>query len=256
MLDSASPTPLYHQLAEELSAQLRRGAYAPGERIPSEHELAARYQIGRPTVRQATDSLIQRGMLVRRRGSGTFVRNVPAHVDLFSLAGTLVSFDARGIAVDAQLVGRPRVSCVEADDREHPFVGRDATRIVRVSSVEGEPVLLELIDFDTSHFPGLARLPLRGRSLSEVVESQYRMRPVAADQSFRIDHLSPPQAALLAVTPREPVLRVDRTLHFPRAEAAVFARMFCRQSPARNHGRQSAAARLVFSQRIGATQHA
>jgi GntR family transcriptional regulator len=256
VLDSALPTPLYHQLAEELSAQVRGGAYAPGQKIPSEHELATRYGIGRPTVRQATDSLIQRGMLVRRRGSGTFVRNVPAPVDLFSLAGTLVSFDARGIAVDARLVGRPRVSCVEAGDREHPLAGRDATRIVRVSSVAGEPVLLEMIDFDAAHFPGFARLSLRGRSLSEVVDSHYRMRPLAADQSFRIDHLSARHAALLDVTPRAPVLRVDRTLHFPRAEAAVFARMFCRQSPVKDHARRTMASGLVFSQRIGATQHA
>lgn len=253
MLNSASPTPLYHQLAEELSAQVRAGAYAPGEKIPSEHQLAARYRIGRPTVRQATDSLIQRGMLVRRRGSGTFVRSVPAQVDLFSFGGTMVSFDARGIAVDAQLVGRPQVCRVDEGDAGHPLAGRDATRVVRISSVAGEPVLLEELDFDAERFPGLAKLPLRGRSLSEVVETEYRVRPVFADQSFRVERLPPASAALLGVSPRQPLLRVDRTLYFsdfahlahlPQAEGAVFARMFCRQG------------RFVFSQRIGGTQHA
>lgn len=243
MLDSAAPTPLYHQLAEELSAQVRAGAYAPGERIPSEHALAARYHIGRPTVRQATDTLIQRGMLVRRRGSGTFVRSVPTQVDLFSFAGTMVSFDARGIAVDARLVGRPHLCQVDDRDLDHPLAGRDATRVVRVSSVAGEPVLLEELDFDAQRFPGLAKLSLRGRSLSEVVESAYRMRPISADQSFRVDRLPASSAGLLGVSPRQAVLRVDRTLHFPLAEAAVFARMFCRQG------------RFVFSQRIGGMQH-
>ena len=247
MLDSALPAPLYHQLAEELSAQVRAGTYAPGERIPSEHKLAARYRIGRPTVRQATDSLIQRGMLVRRRGSGTFVRSVPTQVDLFSLGGTLVSFDARGISVESELVGRPRVSRVGEAEADNPLAGRDATRIVRVSSVDAEPVLLEHIDFDASRFPGLAKLPLRGRSLSEVVETQYRLRAVSAEQSFRIVRLPRPSAELLGISPREPVLRVDRTLHFPPfpvAEPAVFARMFCRQG------------RFVFSQHIGGTRHA
>lgn len=246
MLDPASPLPLYHQLAEELLAQIRAGTYPPGDKIPSEHELAAHYRVGRPTVRQATDSLIQRGLLVRRRGSGTFVRNVPTQVDLFSLAGTLVSFEARGITLDAQFVGRPRLLTID-DAPEHPLAGRDATRVVRVSSVDGVPVLLEIIDFDHARFPGLARRALKGRSLSEVVETEYRQRPVAADQSFRVDRLSGEEAALLGVTPREPVLRVDRTLHFPLADAAVHARMYCRQGPG---------ARFVFSQRIGGTQHA
>lgn len=242
MLDAASPIPLYHQLAEELSGQVRAGTYAPGDKIPSEHELAARYRIGRPTVRQATDSLIRHGMLVRRRGSGTFVRNVPVQVDLFSLAGTLVSFDARGITLAVQLVGRPSVVAVHEED--HPWHGRAATRIVRVSSVGKEPVLLESIDFDTQHFPGLARRPLRGRSLSEVVDSAYRMRAIAADQSFRVAYLPRASAALLGVGPRQPILQVDRTLHFPRAEGAVFARMYCRPG------------RFVFSQRIGGALHA
>lgn len=244
MLNSAAPTPLYHQLAEEISAQVRAGTYAPGKKIPSEHELAAQYQIGRPTVRQATDTLIRRGMLVRRRGSGTFVRHVPAQVDLFSLAGTLVSFDAGGVAVDARLVGRPRVQRVDEGDVENPLAGRDATRVVRVSVVEGQPALLEMIDFDVTRFPGLSKLSLRGRSLSEVVETAYRMRAVAADQSFRVARLPAPSAALLGISTRQPVLRVDRTLHFPLAAAAVFARMFCRPG------------RFVFSQRIGGTDHA
>src|SRR5215510_13494438 len=97
MLDAASPLPLYHQLAEDLFAQIRGSSLGAGEKLPSEHELAERYGVARPTVRQATDVLIRRGVLTRKRGSGTFVRQVPAQVDLFSLAGTLVSFDRGGI---------------------------------------------------------------------------------------------------------------------------------------------------------------
>ncbi|HEX4355413.1 MAG TPA: GntR family transcriptional regulator, partial [Polyangiales bacterium] len=69
VLDAASPLPLYHQLAEELLAQITTGELVPGHKLPSEHELAASYGVGRPTVRQATDSLVQRGLLTRKRGS-------------------------------------------------------------------------------------------------------------------------------------------------------------------------------------------
>lgn len=242
MLDVGSPLPLYHQLAEELLAQIRSGSLGAGHKLPSEHALAEQYGVGRPTVRQATDSLIQRGLLVRRRGSGTYVQKVPLQVDLFSLAGTLVSLDRSGLSPSTRLLRRPRLQRVEDDTS--PLHAREAVRVERLSELDGEPVLLEEIDLDAQHFPGLARIPLQSRSLSEVVEQHYRMRPQCADQSFRVVALDAARAQLLGVKRGAPMLQVDRTLHFARAERAIFARMFCRTD------------RLSFSQRLQGNQHA
>lgn len=233
--------PLYHQLAEDLLAQIRSGGYGAGERLPSEHELAERYGVGRPTVRQATDVLVQRGLLTRKRGSGTFVRQVPAQVDLFSLAGTLVSFDRGGLDSRSKLLADP-VQRTVADPR-HPMNGRPSAYVVRLSEVDSVPVLLEEIDFDLRYFPGFTALPLQGRSLSEVVQQHYRMRPQSADQSFRVTLLDAEHAQVFAVPPQTPLLQVDRTLHFALAESAVFARMYCRTD------------RLTFSQRLQGNQH-
>jgi GntR family transcriptional regulator len=241
MLDATSPVPLYHQLAEQLFSDIRAGIYSPGSKIPSEHQLAETFKLGRPTVRQATDSLIQRGLLTRRRGSGTFVRSVPASVDLFSLAGTLVSFEAQGIQLESE-VERPRLETV--DEPHHPLHERRAVRIVRLSRVAEQPVLLEEIDFDAERFPGLAKLSLKNQSLSEIVERHYRMRPQAADQSFKVQRLRREQAEKLALRAGSPILLVERTLHFTLAAQAVFARMYCRTD------------RFVFSQRLGGQHHA
>jgi len=237
VLDPGSKLPLYHQLADHLFEAIRAGAYAPGTKIPSENELAAQYAIGRPTVRQATDTLIDRGVLVRRRGSGTYVRSVPADIDLFSLGGTLVSFEARGVKLETELVERPTTLTVT--ESGHPLEGRVVVHLARLSRAFGEPVLLEEIDFDVAHFPKLASLPLAGRSLSDVIAKHYAMRAVAADQSFHVAALEGARASRLGLAEGTHVLRVDRTLHFTRAEAFVFARMFCPEG------------RFVFSQRIG-----
>jgi GntR family transcriptional regulator len=241
VLDPASPLPLYHQLADELFEEICAGGYPPGEKIPSEHELARKHRLGRPTVRQATETLIRRGVLVRRRGSGTYVRSVPVQVDLFSLGGTLSSFEKRGIALQGELLGRPRSEVI--DEPGHPLAGRRAVRVVRRSSVDAQPVLLEEIDFDDQRFPGLARLSLKGRSLSEVVERRYHLRVQSADQSFRVQDLDAARAARLGLAAGDAILCVDRTLHFLQAPAAVFARMFCRTD------------RFVFTQRMGASHH-
>ncbi|WP_246804799.1 GntR family transcriptional regulator [Desulfosarcina cetonica] len=95
MLNPDSPIPLYHQLADLLMTAIDAGDYPPESRIPSEPQLAKTYGIGRPTVRQAIDLLVRRGLLTRRRGSGTYVRPPVPEVDLFSLAGTSSAFQKR-----------------------------------------------------------------------------------------------------------------------------------------------------------------
>ena len=92
MLDFSSPVPLYYQLAELFREQIRMGELEAGTRLPSENALAATFGVGRPTVRQGTELLVRQGLLQRRRGAGTFVRQRVPEVDLFDLAGTMTSF--------------------------------------------------------------------------------------------------------------------------------------------------------------------
>ena len=72
-LDRTSPVPLYYQLAQQLEAAIEHGALAPGNLLGNEIELSTRLGLSRPTVRQAIQSLVDKGLLVRRRGVGTQV---------------------------------------------------------------------------------------------------------------------------------------------------------------------------------------
>ncbi|NRA06938.1 MAG: GntR family transcriptional regulator [Myxococcales bacterium] len=236
-LNPDSPLPLYHQLAERLLGRIRSGAYPSGSRIPSEPELARTFGIGRPTVRQATDLLVRRRVVERKRGSGTFVREASERVDLLSLAGTMASFEKGGLAVRTTLVERPhRVAVV--DDPENPFSDRDAIRLARISRLKEVPVLLEEIYIDPDCFPGIEQISLAGRSLSQWVESHYHMRPQSADQTFRVAQAGSKRAALLGLSQRQPILEVKRTLHFKNARSAIYAELYCRTD------------QLVFSQTL------
>lgn len=124
-LNLRSPIPLYHQLADIISEKIRDGEYLPGTRIPSEILLAKTYGIGRPTARQATEALIRKGMLLRRRGAGTFVREKLKEVDLFSLGGTLASFKKRGVAITTEIV-HPVALVSVSRNSTHPFGGGEA----------------------------------------------------------------------------------------------------------------------------------
>jgi GntR family transcriptional regulator len=72
-VDRSSPVPLYYQLAQQLESAIEHGKLAPGSLLGNEIELAGRLGLSRPTVRQAIQSLVDKGLLVRRRGIGTQV---------------------------------------------------------------------------------------------------------------------------------------------------------------------------------------
>ncbi|HSR84823.1 MAG TPA: GntR family transcriptional regulator [Streptosporangiaceae bacterium] len=65
--------PKYQEIADRLRAQINSGALAPGQRLPSEPDLAAEYDASRNTVRLAIALLINQGLVVSRQGLGTFV---------------------------------------------------------------------------------------------------------------------------------------------------------------------------------------
>lgn len=72
-VDRSSPVPLYFQLSQQLEAAIADGRLQPGDRIDTEIDLAAKHGLSRPTVRQAIQELVNKGLLIRRRGVGTQV---------------------------------------------------------------------------------------------------------------------------------------------------------------------------------------
>ncbi len=72
-LSGASFSPLYQQIKGLLLQGLDKGEWKPGEAIPSELDLAARFQVSQGTVRKAIDELAAENLLIRRQGKGTFV---------------------------------------------------------------------------------------------------------------------------------------------------------------------------------------
>jgi DNA-binding GntR family transcriptional regulator len=79
--------PLYYQLSQAIEAAIRTGDLAPGDRFENELALAKRLTLSRPTTRRAIQELVDKGLLVRKRGVGTQVVQNPVHrrVELTSL---------------------------------------------------------------------------------------------------------------------------------------------------------------------------
>jgi len=226
MLNPEAPVPLYRQLAADLTNRIASGQYGFGERLPSEPELAELHHIGRPTVRQATDLLVRKGLVERRRGSGTYVRKLEPQIDLFDLGGTIAAFKKSGFVLNTQLLRR--VALLKVSESSNPMVGQEAFALVRLGRLESEPVLLEHIYLNAEVFPDFDKIPMKGQSLSQLVERTYSRSPCGSRQEFTIGTLERPWDTALEVTARTPLLLVKRTLDFTGAPAACFSSMYCR----------------------------
>jgi len=77
--------PIYYQIKQTIKSWLMNKDYQPGQKIPSENELSAIFQVSKMTVRQAINQLVQEGLLISRRGSGTFVSQKKEVADKYSI---------------------------------------------------------------------------------------------------------------------------------------------------------------------------
>src|SRR5579883_1773591 len=161
-------TPMYRQIADDLRAAIERGEYRPGDLIPREQDLMARYGVGRGTVRQAVGELQTAGLLVPIRRRGTVVRALPGRRRL--RRGHLVSRDpARGYIFPAAAHpqepwtnhGKPYRQTMpipdEVAERLGVPAGSEVLRRRRVTSPAGEPPF-QLVD-TWIHPQGVADAP-------------------------------------------------------------------------------------------------
>ena len=143
-IDRASPVPFYFQLAGLLEHEIVRLRWQPGDRLPSEAELCGRFELSRTTVRQALARLEQEGLVVRRKGFGTFVASASPRMWLLqSQEGFFQDEVTRmGRAVSSEILSRRggRAPHWAADALGLPQ-GAEGVVMERLRSVDGKLAL-------------------------------------------------------------------------------------------------------------------
>ena len=112
-LDRSSFVPLYYQLQELVKEQIESGGWRPGDRLPSEPELARRYAVSRVVVRQALAILQDDGQIVRVQGRGTFVAEPKLDARAGGLARLLATPRPPDVTIDVLEAGTPPVEPVD-----------------------------------------------------------------------------------------------------------------------------------------------
>jgi GntR family transcriptional regulator len=108
-LDSESPIPLYYQLQEHIRTLIDEGQLGEGTPLPTESELAEQFNVSRATVREALRGLVERGLVEKRQGVGSFVSNTKIDELLPGLASFSTEMRARGFRVRSQVLDCTRL---------------------------------------------------------------------------------------------------------------------------------------------------
>ena len=207
--------PLYRQIQDLIVQALADREWQPGEMIPSEMELAARFEVSQGTVRRAIDELAAEHLLVRRQGKGTFVAT---HADprAFFRFLRLIPDDgtvprSRSEPLDCQTL-RAGQEVARALSINH---GDPVLQLRRILRFDGKPVVVDEIYLPADLFPDLSLDQLRAsdRSLYTLFESLFGVRMVRAEEKIRAISADPAAAALLGIAPGTPLLSVERTAY-------------------------------------------
>lgn len=214
-LVSPSFSPLYQQIKELVLQSLQAGEWKPGDLIPSEFELAARFKVSQGTVRKAIDELAKEHLLVRRQGKGTFVATHAEQQVQFRFLklkpdhpATVSQGPAERHIIDCQRLRAPADVARALSLRTSDMV----YRVRRVLSFDGVPTIFEDIWLPGATFKGLTaeRLSKDTRPMYAMFESDFGIRMVRAQERLRAILPSEDVCDFLKVSTNTPLLQVER----------------------------------------------
>jgi GntR family transcriptional regulator len=213
-MSRVSPTfsPLYRQIKSLILQALEVGEWRPGQVIPSEQELAARFNVSQGTVRKAIDEMAAENLLVRKQGKGTYVAS---HNDPRQMYRFLRLVPEEGDLTHPKSVP---IDCWRAK------AGQEAARLLaidlgtpiiilrRVLKFERKPIVADEIYLPEDVFQGLDLEMLQSwnSSLYSLFETRFGLRMIRAQERIRAVAADRDAAALLQVEEGTPLLSVER----------------------------------------------
>ena len=218
MLKQDAITPLYVQLMEELETSIRNGVYKPGDKIMTEAEMAKEYGVSLITVRKAVGSLMEKGLVVRKQGKGTFVTKPKYSRNMKKLQSFTEMCEQMGVKPGAQVLeNRLIMADKKVADRLGIEPGRNVVYISRLRLADGEPVQVE-----KSYFPlkyaFLLEEDLNNGSMFECLKEKAGAKVASSEKMIELCRATAEEAALMDVKKGDYLLFVKSTAYDENGE--------------------------------------
>lgn len=234
LAEAAPGTPKHASVYAGLVHAIDSGVLKPGQKLPTETELADALPLSIGTIQRAMGSLVGDGLVLRRRGAGTFVAHTqkllehPLHCRFVGSQGFL--------PVYSQLMGRKLISAVGPWSAPLGQQGKSVLRIDRKISINREFNVLSRIYVDVLRFPLLMTCPasaLASTNIKLLLAKQYRISISHIEQALQLLPFAEPVRRALDLEAEATGLRLDLLAVEAKGRAALFQELFVPSNPYR-----------------------
>jgi GntR family transcriptional regulator len=237
-----SGVPLYHIICLVLRDGIDSGRFKPGMALPTEDELSRDYRVSRVTVRRALGELATAGLIERRQGSGTFVRDRPA-IDgkpLVTIASAISEFAVLARQTSPRIV---EFGYVETPPEISAAFGRNGSermqRAVRLREADGEALMHITTWIPEPIGRAYDSADMEREPVSQLL-ARAGVRPVSGDQTVSVTIADPSLARLMRIDVGAPMLKVVRLLRDQRRRAVQYVELLARADRFKLHMKMGA----------------
>lgn len=211
LLSRDSPDPLYLQIKDYLAGEIASGRYLPDQRLPSERELSEQFNVGRMTVRQALLELTHEGRIYTRMGKGTFVLGPKIDQQLRTLTGFSQEMRMHGRKPSSHVLEAKVIPATpEVAVALRILPGAEVILLSRLRLSDGGPLALETAHLPFVLFPNLLQYDFAVASLYQVLEGDYGVKLIQAEQTLEASLATPYEMEMLSLVPPAAVLKMQR----------------------------------------------
>lgn len=226
---STPAVPRHQQVSSWLRSALREGTFAPGDRLPSEHELCARFGVSRVTVRRALHTLEAEGLVVRRQGLGTFAAPPKVPQGLVRLTDFAQDMERAGLTPSSRILRHDREPCpapvaeVLGLEPDTPVVRLDRLRLG-----DGEPLALDHTWLPLFYGQLLEAHDLTHETIYGLLERVYDIPVLSGHYRIEGGVADAEVARALGLRRGRPLLVVERTSRTVGERVVYFQRRYYR----------------------------
>ncbi|QRG68867.1 GntR family transcriptional regulator [Brevibacillus choshinensis] len=223
-------------LAEKIEAYINQSGLSAHDKLPSERELSALWDVNRMTLRQAIERLVDEGILYSLHGSGTYVAPRKINRNLWQFLSFSDAMKESGLHTHTTVISFRKMEANKLLAKTFSILlGTEVVELVRIRHVENEPFALETIYLPSCLVPGLEQHDLEKQSLYAILREVYRIELTKSKQEISITYLTEEEASYLGVAPgdaaictkvvtaTEDKLPVEYTIEIARGDRCMFS---------------------------------
>lgn len=218
MLDGNSAVPLYIQLMEQLEDGICRKEYMPGSRLKSEMEMAKTYGVSSITVKNAITGLVEKGLVERRQGKGTFVSKTKYTRDIRKLNGFTEMCERMGAKPGGKMLENRLMAADEkvAERLKIPR-GSQVIFISRLRFADREPVAIEH-SYYPPKYASLLGKRFDDNSLFEYLKDTEHVTVASSGKQIELCRATAKEAELLGINKNDPLLYIKSVAYSKEQE--------------------------------------